>query len=204
MRIQSQKSTHAGSGRFGSSGPYTARVNHGIRMTVCVLAAMAAGGCSWFGGDGRQGGASTVPRDISGTDAESPFAPVSLRVHPLTRVVVTGGKPEIIVHVELRDAWGDSAKGTGAMALRLFGPAGGLSGGANQALQRWDIDLSNLDTNAAMFDPATRTYRVQLTGGPEWLSELQTAKSRPRVVLQATLTPGEGRPPLSDEYIVAP
>lgn len=128
---------------------------------------------------------------------------MSLRVHPLTRIVAESGKPEIVLHIELRDAWGDSTKGTGALAVRLFGPSGGMSGGSSQVLQRWDIDLSNLDTNAAMFDPATRTYRVQLTGGPDWLAELSKVKSRPRVVIQAALTPGVGATSLSDEYVLA-
>jgi hypothetical protein len=91
------------------------------------------------------------------------------------------------------------------LMVRLFGPAAGMAGGAAAALQRWDIDLSNLETNAAMFDPATRTYRMQLTGAPDWVAELAAptpGRSKPRVILQASLTPPDGRPPLTDEHLL--
>lgn len=157
-------------------------------------------GCSLFT-------SSTPPPNNSPTKpvpASNPFAPVSLRIHPLTRTVIAkDAKPELIVHIELRDAWGDAAKGAGALLLRLFGPASGPAGGAAVPLQRWDIDLANLDTNAAMFDPATRTYRMQLTGAPDWIAELASpAAAKPRIILQASLTPTDGRPPLTDEHLL--
>lgn len=94
----------------------------------------------------------------------------------------------------MRDAWGDSTKSVGAIVLRLVkqGQAGaGAEVGpvppADQSA-RWDIDLSDLATNAAMFDPATRTYRMQLTGVPAWAAGGgSTEGSRGRTMIQATL-----------------
>ena len=171
-------------------------------LLILVPLAATLAGCSMFT-------SSPTPPSSSPTrpvPASNPFAPVGLRVHPLTRTVINKeGKPELVVHLELRDAWGDSTKGVGALLIRVFGPASGPAGGAAAPLQRWDIDLSNLDTNAAMFDPATRTYRMQLTGAPDWLTELASTtpgKSKPRVILQATLTLPDGRAPLTDEHLL--
>lgn len=170
-----------------------------VPLALSILCTLA--GCSWFGA-----GAAPVVKPQA-IPQSNPFAPVSLRVHPLTRTVIAkSGKPEMVLHVDFRDAWGDSTKGVGALAIRLFGPASGFSGGANQQLQRWDIDLGNLDVNATMFDPATRTYRMQLTGVPDWMTEFASpanGKARPRVVVQVALTPGDGRPPLQDEHVLA-
>ena len=127
---------------------------------------------------------------------------MTLRVHPLTRTVSPKDSPaEVVVHLEMRDAWGDTTKGVGAVMVRLVrqrqAGVGVESSGspAGDASQRWDIDLSNLTTNASMFDPATRTYRMQLTGVPAWVaggSGGAADGSRSRTLIQATLTPPGG------------
>lgn len=151
-------------------------------------------GCSW-----TTSASPAVPAR-GGVQATNPFGPVSLRVHPLTRTVnpkgVGGGGPvEVVVHLELRDAWGDSTKGVGAVLVRLVrqrqagvGADAGSAPPGDQS-QRWDIDLSDLGTNAAMFDPATRTYRMQLTGVPAWVAGgAPTDGARSRTMIQVTMT----------------
>lgn len=141
-----------------------------------------------------------------------PFAPASMRVHPLTHVEkVAGGKAEVWLHVELRDRWGDGVKGVGRMAIRLFGPKDGMSGPEAEVL-RWDVDLNDLERNVELFDPATRTYRVQLGGGPAWLTEFANrggggvVGGPSRAMLQVTLEVrdgegGAGRT-LRDEFVM--
>lgn len=151
-------------------------------------------GCSW-----TASASPTVPAR-GGVQASNPFGPVSVRIHPLTRTVnakdaAGAGPVEVVVHLEMRDAWGDSTKGVGAVLVRLVrqrqagvGADPGSAPPGDQS-QRWDIDLSDLGTNAAMFDPATRTYRMQLTGAPAWVAGgVSTDGSRGRTMIQATLT----------------
>jgi hypothetical protein len=185
-------------------------MNNAVVMVMTVSAACLGGCFSWS--SGSDASASRVAARASGTT--NPFAPVAIRVHPLTRVVSDKeGRPEIVLHLECRDAWGDSAKALGAVMVRLVSAGsadvGGGGGGAaalESGATRWDIDLSNLETNASMFDPATRTYRMQLTGvptsvgGPGGVGGAGGAARK--IVLQATLTPPGGDGVMSDEFEV--
>lgn len=142
--------------------------------------------------------------------ASNPFAPASIRIHPLTRTV--GGKDsprEVVIHLEMRDAWGDSTKGVGSVMLRFVRQRVSSVGSdsvpapASDGSPRWDIDLSDLRTNASMFDPATRTYRMQLTGVPSWVGGGEGADGpRGRTLIQATLTQPGNAPVLSAETIL--
>jgi hypothetical protein len=94
-----------------------------------------------------------------------------MKVHPLTRIDRdSAGGLWIICHVELRDAWGDPVKGAGRFQMQLYRPASRLSGLGVQELT-WDVDLTDLEQNAALYDAATRTYRFPLRDAPEWLAE---------------------------------
>lgn len=135
-------------------------------------------------------------------DPANPFRATAIRVHPLTQIVPgSDGSPEIICHLELLDRWGDSTKSLGDLTIRLFGPKPGSAGDVE--VSRWDLDLTNLDDNAALFDPATRTYRLQLAGGPAWLAGF-VAGTQPgtvrRIILQASLS-SLGRT-LTDDYVI--
>ena len=102
-----------------------------------------------------------------------PFAPKAMRIHPLTHAELDAqGSPRVVLHMELKDAWGDTVKGVGQVQARLWrdGQHAGGGGGADNAT-RWDIDLRALDDNAAFYDPATRTYRIVLAGLPAWLAD---------------------------------
>lgn len=116
----------------------------------------------------------------------NPFAPVALRIHPLTHTSTQDGKPSIVAHVELRDAWGDPVKGVGVLQVQLYRPTGTATSTLGTQELKWDIDLGNLELNAALYDPATRTYRLPLLEAPAWIE--QTAGEGPRIRLRAVLT----------------
>ncbi len=98
---------------------------------------------------------------VQASAVRTPFAPHAIRIHPLTQISRDArGEPVISLHLELLDAWGDGVKGVGTLTV--------LVSGAGQG-RRWDVDLLDLTTNAAAYDPATRTYRLQLGGLPDWL-----------------------------------
>jgi len=137
----------------------------------------------------------------------SPFAPAALSIHPLTRVDRdAAGVVWIICHVELRDAWGDTCKGTGKLQVQLYRPVGGRASGLGSQELAWDIDLSDLDKNASFYDPPTRTYRFPLQHAPAWVADVLDPDNREaRVRLRAVLTTagpkGEERF-LQDEYTI--
>lgn len=108
-----------------------------------------------------------VVRTEDGLVFPGPFAPRAMRIHPLTHAEVDAqGNARIILHVELKDAWGDTVKGVGRVQAQLWRDT--LS---SDNATRWDIDLRSLSDNAAFHDPATRTYRIVLSGLPIWLND---------------------------------
>ena len=120
--------------------------------------------------DGR--GSVRAVSPAGGAVVASPFSPVSVRVFPLTHFeILETGEPRILVFIEFRDQWGDSAKGAGVLELQLLRPDPSRAGGEVRAL-RWEIDLANLERNAALYDPSTRTYRVALKQLPDWLAAM--------------------------------
>jgi len=123
----------------------------------------------------------------------------------------------IIAHLEFRDAWGDSTKAVGPLVILLYGPNSNASTARNAKdgdnpdafapevqQRRYDIDLTDLKRNAELYDPATRTYRIPLSGLPEWI-----VNSTPNTNLRITLR-AEVKSPradgssvlLVDEYVV--
>ena len=96
--------------------------------------------------------------------ADGPFAPASLRVHPLTGFVRgdADGDLALEVHIELTDAWGHVVKGVGRVTLELYDGRGG----ATSQLERWVIDLLDAEISSRPFDRVTRTYRFTLVGVP--------------------------------------
>jgi len=128
-----------------------------VCVGACLWAALA--GCSTRqanrSGEGAQPSASIVPA--------SPFEPRTLQIYPLTHLTRdAAGLGMIVLHVEIKDAWGDSVKWPGVLAVMLMGPGG-------QRTAPWRIDLSDPEKNSGAFDPVTRTYRIQLGGLPDWL-----------------------------------
>jgi len=125
----------------------------------------------------------------------------------------------IIAHLEFRDAWGDSTKAVGQLVILLYGPnstaargtpASARDGdnpdafGSEAQQRRYDIDLTDLKRNAELYDPATRTYRIPLSGLPEWIVN-SSPNSNLRITLRAEVKSprADGSSvQLVDEYVV--
>lgn len=118
-----------------------------------------------------------------------PFAPASMRIHPLTHLDVDAqNRPIIVVHVETRDRWGEPCKSVGDIIVQLNRPALGANSGLEREDATWEVDLSDLDQNARYYDPATRTYRLQLSTPPKWLLDQTGNSGANRARITATLT----------------
>ncbi|MBL8885912.1 MAG: hypothetical protein JNK16_04560 [Phycisphaerales bacterium] len=127
----------------------------------------------------------------------------------------------LIAHLEFRDAWGDTTKAVGSLTILLYGPNSNANAArGSNALprdgdnpdafapetqqRRYDIDLTDLKRNAELYDPATRTYRIPLSGLPDWIIN-STPSTNLRITLRA-----EAKSPradgssvlLVDEYVV--
>lgn len=164
--------------------------------TLCVLLA----GCGGL-------------RGLQGPVAEGPFAfaPSSMRIYPLTHTERgEDGRTWVILHLELKDRWGDSAKGLGLLRVMLFRPVAGPNPGLEEQSAVWSIDLSDPGENQLRFEPATRTYRLPLKDLPAWVESLpergpDEPGRRSRLRLRATFetTGPDGRQAvLRDEYVV--
>lgn len=166
---------------------------------MAVIGAVLAGGCG-----------ATRPVDgdgMSGVALPGPFAPELVRVYPLTHVDTDEqGRGRIVLHVELRDRWGDTVKGAGLLQVQLLRGTGLGESGPSEEQVRWEIDLRDPDENAAFYDPSTRTYRVPLGDVPDWLKRsVGEASGGRRVTLSVIFrTPdGVGRERvLTDEYVL--
>ncbi|RMH29244.1 MAG: hypothetical protein D6692_04415 [Planctomycetota bacterium] len=144
-----------------------------------------------------------VVRVGEGLVMPGPFSPKAMRVHPLTHAELDAdGTPRVILHIELKDAWGDSVKGVGRVQAQLW-----RDGQSPENATRYDVDLRALDDNATFYDPATRTYRIVLGGLPAWLDQTVRAESGPNARLRVLFLTSEvdGTPlVLRDEFVVTP
>lgn len=177
-------------------------------VSIFALAAVLAG-C----GAGGSKPASSGPAMRAGAGA-CPFDPVVARVHPLTHVDarspgVAADKCLLVLHLELRDQFGDAVKGVGDLKVELYKPGPGTSPGMETQALVWEVPaFGEAETNSARFDPATRTYRLPLVADrwvAQWLSTEggalragSPAWLKVRVVLDA------GGRPMVDEFVVQP
>jgi hypothetical protein len=129
-----------------------------------------------------------------------------MRVHPLTHLDRREDGSEILlVHVELRDRFGDAVKGVGALRVEVT-RGSGVSSGPSAV---WEVsDLADPERSSRRFDPSTRTYRLPLEA-PGWLAgALREARpktgtaGRPRVRVTFTATGKSGV--LADELVLEP
>lgn len=156
-----------------------------IALPLLVGGACLLGGC-------RSGPDSGLP--LVSSSAPMPFAPVRMQVHPLTHLDVdTQGTVRLICHVELKDRWGDTTKARGLLRLELYRPVETTRPDLLTQELSWELDLRDLDLNAALFDPATRTYRLQLGGLPGWAEAMARRRAsgdpaaRERLLIRAVL-----------------
>lgn len=141
------------------------RLRHMRVGSVFILVALVfSGGCKGRGSD--------LPDALDPTLA-SAFAPVAIRISPLTRLETgTNGKPELAVYFELTDNWGHTTKAPGVAQVQIY-RLGGVSDGLATLADRWEADLTNPDRNSALFD-VTRMYRLPLAELPDWLAGRET------------------------------
>ncbi|MBV1929735.1 MAG: hypothetical protein KUG81_09530 [Gammaproteobacteria bacterium] len=137
-----------------------------------------------------------------------PFRPAVMRVHPLTHTELSSdGDAVMILHVELKDPWGDTVKGVGQLQVQLR--KGGATSEVGNRGTRWDVDLRDIEINVSYFDSATRTYRVVIGGLPMWLADSVVPEedvgsgegARVRVLFRTSKADGEAVV-LQDEYLM--
>ncbi|MBI1190677.1 MAG: hypothetical protein GC200_08380 [Tepidisphaera sp.] len=180
------------------------------RLHVCGfgvaagLGALLSGGCT-------VGDATEASAPIAGAPA---FAPATLRIHPLTHIEkgpqagLAAGQCTVVLHLELKDRFGDSVKGLGTLRVELFKPGAGVSPGIESQALSWDVnDLAEAEGNSRRFDQSTRTYRIPLVA-PAWVAEWgkkdASGASQGYLKLRAVLTTTEGPERyLEDEFVLA-
>lgn len=125
----------------------------------------------------------------------NPFAPDAIRIHPLSHATKSEHGAAIICHLEVTDRWGDAVKALGTLQVQLYRPRAGLDAGTAEQILRWDIPLDDERYNAAVYDPATRTYRIELVGLPDWIDPASGGATRLelRAVFQTLGPRGEER-----------
>lgn len=120
------------------------------------------------------------------------FGPRSIEVHPLTRLGrEEAGEEVLVLHFELRDAFGQRVKAPGRLRVELSRPyqEGSVSGGAGPSV--WNVGLVDPRENSLAFDDfLTRTYVVYLGRVPAWLTQWYKGRGgvggRPEVVVAFT------------------
>lgn len=146
-----------------------------------------------------------VFRDTPGSGPiTNPFVPAVMSIHPLTRVDIdSSGRRWLYCHIEFKDSWGDTIKAVGALTLELYRPTGPRATGLGRQELVWKVDLSDLEQNASLYDPATRTYRLPLENPPPWLTDAPPGPDLPQARLRAVCITGgarEGTRTLEDEF----
>jgi len=87
------------------------------------------------------------------------FCPITMRLHPLSRLTVSEGVGQLEAHVEFTDQMGDVTKGVGAVQVALFAYDDfAILTHKGRELGSWAFDLSTPQVNKAAWDPITRTY----------------------------------------------
>jgi hypothetical protein len=114
-----------------------------------------------------------------------PFAPTVMRIHPLTHTETVEESERIVLHVEIRDGWGDTIKGIGDVQVHLRRSGSSTIG---ETGTKWDIDLRDFSTNVSYFDSVTRTYRFVLSGMPDWFAH--EGRGRIRVLFRTARADG--------------
>ena len=122
--------------------------------------------------------------------------PEKIVLHPLTRIGTDpNGKPALVVHLEMRDRFGQSIKALGRLRVELYKPVSDGSGGVQAQDVVWNVDLSNPERNALLYDDlVTRTYTVTLGDLPEWLLGWAAATEKGVApTVKATFVCGDGK-----------
>lgn len=92
------------------------------------------------------------------------FAPISMRLHPLTRIITPPlpATPEIEARLECTDQMGDITKGVGSVSFQLCSWEFASLSHQGPRLATWISDITTPDHNKLHWDPITRTYLFHL------------------------------------------
>lgn len=130
---------------------------------------------SGHGAGPAAGGGSNTATQGSDTAATWPYWPVSMRVHPLTRLTsdAHSGQGIIECRLEFMDRDGQTSRAVGQLTVQLY-PDGNTPTGSG-AMETWNQDLRDQLANRQQYDDVTRTYllRLQLTQPPPAGCELR-------------------------------
>ena len=128
----------------------------GIPLAILLCSCLAA--CAPADGNGRV--------RLSADAADWPYAPASIRVHPISRIKMDreSGTAVVQARIELLDPDGFSTRGLGSLTLLLSGQS--ENGIMLMSQTEWKCDLNDLKTNRKYYDEVTRTYQVTLDLSP--------------------------------------
>ena len=123
-----------------------------LQTAAVILASTAVACLACCAPTHRQGeaGGASLP---AAEPTHWPFAPVSVRVHPLSRIAVdAAGKRQVELRIECRDLDGDSVRTIGTLWVSL----------GNEGRAELEHDLGDPAVNQGDWDRVTRTYRRTL------------------------------------------
>ncbi len=159
----------------------------------------------------------TVRGEVDPTAHAWPFAATELRIYPLTRLDRDAqGRAVVVVYIETVDRWGDFAKAIGELELRVYAGDRSIASDPETLELTWPgINLSDLEENAAWYDPASKMYRFTLGGlnrsvragsaAESLLARVEGAPTpvRVRVAASLTTTGPDGRElMLQDSFVI--
>lgn len=144
-------------------------------------------------------------------DPKWAIPPATIAIHPLTRIGAdSAGNPALLLYLEVHDEFGQTIKALGRVRVELYRPGFArpepqtVSTGDNPISpdtvqprdQAWDVDLTEPNRNARMFDDlVTRTYTFPLGGLPSWLTDWSrggSAASGPTITVSFTFRDADG------------
>lgn len=156
------------------------------RLLCPALLGLAVGLCACSNGPNGQGrlNGGTIPADLRLPDAQAvvdSFAPVGLRIHPLSRIEPDApGGPRLVVCAELLDSSGLGVNWPGAVGIVAGSGPGAFSG--------W-LDITTPLANAMLYDSLTRTYVLSISAGAQAQANLDSQPGQ-----RLSLTPGRDVP----------
>lgn len=104
---------------------------------------------------------------VDATTAQWPYAPASIRVHPLSRIKIDRetGLEIVQARIEFQDVDGFSTRGLGQLTISLTGPSNG--GVMLMSKTEWECNLNDPQLNRQYYDEVTRTYQMTLKLTPQ-------------------------------------
>ena len=129
-------------------------------ISLCIMV-----GCSGLGACAPDTSGERFRLDAA--SGQWPYAPASIRVHPISRIKYdrTTGLAVVQARIEFRDPDGFSTRGVGSLTISLTGPSD--EGVMLISKTEWKCDLNDLELNRRYYDEVTRTYQVTLELTPQ-------------------------------------